>query len=132
MKIKRLLAMLMVLSITMCIFTMPSSAAKTTENEDTHIQVYFEDENVSEELKAKAIAHFTDSESEESAPAARGLVCAVIGHKIESTITTVITHKISATAPRCLERIYKYEACTRCDDYERETVLSTAYIYCCS
>ena len=57
MKIKRFLAILMVLAISVSLFAMPTSAAEV-EEPHTHIEVYFEDENLSEEFKAKATAYF--------------------------------------------------------------------------
>lgn len=129
MKIKRLLAILMVVAISMCLFVMPSSAEAVVE--ETNIEIYFEDENVSDELKAKAIAHFTSHNHEEDGATAYGLTCTLFGHNLESTPTTVVTHKARTTAPRCLQKSYTYEACTRCD-YEKSTLVGSSYIYCCS
>lgn len=129
MKTKRLLAILIVVAISMCIFLIPSSAEATLE--ETHTEIYFYDENISDELKAKAIAFYTGANNDDTT-STYGLTCTLFGHKIDSTTTTTITHKVSTTAPRCLKRTYLYEACTRCDDYEKSTLKSSTYIYCCS
>lgn len=129
MKIKRLLAILMVVAISMCLFVMPSSAEAA--GEETNIEIYFEDENVSDELKAKAIEHFTSHNHEDDGATTYGLTCTLFGHKLESTTVTSVEHKVRTTSPRCLRKKYDYSACTRCD-YEESTLLSTSYIVCCS
>ena len=53
MKTKRFLAILMVVIISISLFAMPTSAAEV-EEPHTHIEVYFEDETLSEEFKEKA------------------------------------------------------------------------------
>lgn len=131
MKTKRLLAIIMVVAISMCLFVMPSSAADEAEPAHTHIEVYFEDENLSDEFKEKATAHFLNGAPEDDGTATYGLTCTLFGHKLETTTTYTITHKARATAPRCLKRYYDYSACTRCD-YEESTLISSSYIYCCS
>ena len=130
MKIKRFLAILMVLAISVSLFAMPTSAAEV-EEPHTHIEVYFEDENLSEEFKAKATAYFLNGAPEDDGTSIYGLTCTLFGHKLETTVTTTITHKARATAPRCLRQYYDYSSCTRCD-YEASTLKSSSYIHCCA
>ena len=130
MKTKRFLAILMVLAISISIFAMPASAEEATDTH-THIEVYFEDEGLSDEFKAKATAYFMNGEPEQDEATTYGLTCTLFGHKLETTTTTKITHKARTTAPRCLKQVYNYSACTRCD-YETSTLQSSSYIYCCS
>lgn len=127
---KRVLAILMVLAISVSLFAMPTSAAEV-EEPHTHIEVYFEDENLSEEFKTKATAYFLNGAPENEGIATYGITCSLFGHKLQSTTTTTITHKARATTPRCLKRTYDYSACTRCD-YEASTLLSSSYIVCCA
>ena len=131
MKTKRLFAMLMVIVISMCLFVIPSSAADEAEPAHTHIEVYFEDENLSEEFKAKATAYFLNGAAKGDGTATYGLTCTLFGHKLETGTTSTITHKARTTAPRCLKRYYDYSACTRCD-YEESTLKSSTYIICCA
>ena len=100
------------------------SAAETT-SEETHVEFIFEDE-LSEELKAKIEAHFLGNSVN-----SRGILCTIFGHDLVSTSATQITHKVKTSAPRCLQEIYKVEACEDCD-YVKSTLISSAYIYCCS
>ena len=134
MKTKRFLVIVMVVAILMSFFIMPTPAADVEESHNhDHIEIIFEDENLSPELKEKATAYFLngDAETEDDGIATYGITCSLLGHKLEATTTYTITHKARATAPRCLKRTYTYEACTRCD-YEISTLKSTAYIYCCA
>ncbi len=90
--------------------------------------VYIFNEDVSDEIKEKVIASINGEEGVQS----RGIICSLLGHDIETGETVAITHKAKATAPRCLEKTYEYEACKRCDDYSTTTLISSRYIYCCA
>lgn len=125
----RILATLMALAISVSLFVIPSTATDVDEPH-TYIEIYFEDENLSEEFKAKATAYFLNGATDDNA-ATYGLTCTLFGHKLESTQTYTITHKARTTAPRCLKKTYNYSACTRCD-YETSTLLSSTYIVCCA
>ena len=134
MKTKRILAILMVVAISMSLFIMPTPAADIEESHNhDHIEIIFEDENLSPELKEKATAYFLNggAESEDDAAVTYGITSNLLGHKLETTATTTITHKARTTAPRCIKKIYNYSACTRCD-YETSTLKSSTYIYCCA
>ena len=56
MKKNRFIAMLMALAITISLFVIPASATEA-EEPHTHVEVYFEDETLSEEFKEKAKAY---------------------------------------------------------------------------
>jgi hypothetical protein len=112
---------------------MPTSAAETedTYNHD-HIEIIFEDENLSEEFKAKATAYFLNGGSEVDDEAATyGLTCTLFGHKLKTTTAYIYRHKVRATSPRCAREGYAYDTCERCD-YENSVLLSTVYISCCA
>ncbi len=130
MKTKRFLAILMVLALSASLFAMPASAAEV-EEPHAHIEVYFEDDNLSDDFKEKATAHFLNGAPEDDGTATYGITCSLFGHKLETTTTYTITHKARATAPRCLKRTYNYSSCTRCD-FEESTLISSTYIYCCA
>ena len=132
MKAKRLLAALLAAIISLSIFAVPSFAIEKEEAHQ-HIEVIILDD-VSDELKEKATAYFLSgahNNSDNDNTATYGLTCSILGHKLESVTSSVITHKASATAPRCVKRTYLYDACSRCD-YEASTLISTQYIYCCA
>ena len=129
MKKNHILAMLMALAISVSLFIIPSTAADVDEPQ-ADIEIHFEDENISEELKAKATAYFLNG-TEDDTSATYGLTCTLLGHKLETTTVTKTTHKARTTAPRCLKKTYNYSACTRCD-YEESTLKSSTYIACCA
>lgn len=129
MKKTRFLAILLVFAISISIFAIHSSAAD--EVEEAYIEIIFLDENVSDEFKEKATAHLLSGGAEDEGAATYGILCKAFGHVLETGTTTQITHKVNATAPRCLQRTYEVSACTRCD-YTESTLLSSTYIYCCS
>ncbi len=134
MKIKRMLALALALCTLLTLFVMPAGA--TEEHDDSEIEIVILNEDISEEAKEKIIAYYSNpdqtNENADDGTATCGIICSVIGHKIETANTYTIVHKARATAPRCLKKTYLHEVCTRCDDYEKSTLLSSAYINCCA
>ena len=134
MKTKKLLSMALALTTLLTIFIMPVGATEEQTNEDIEIVILNED--ISEEAKEKIYAYYSDPdhnhENNEDGATTYGLLCSVIGHKIDTSTVYTITHKARATAPRCLKKAYKHDVCTRCDDYETSTLLSSSYIFCCA
>ena len=131
MKTKRFLSLLLTLAVLTGLFVTPTSAVEVEDATTAEIEIFIENEEISEETKAKIIAYYSDPNHEDDGIATCGLTCTLFGHKLESTTVRSVTHKARATAPRCLEQTYDYDACTRCD-YEKSTLLGSSYIYCCS
>ena len=126
---KRLFAILLVLTLLICTFAIPVSAKETTVENDVEIIINNE---VSTETTQKIKKYFATGEPATVNNASTyGITCTLFGHKLENTIVETITHKVRATSPRCLERTYAYEACTRCD-YENSTLIGSEYIGCCA
>lgn len=128
MKIKKILALALTVAMLLCAFIMPTNAAETVADEN--IEIIIENENISEETKAKIIAYYTNEDNNTDDSTTYGLTCTLLGHKLETSAVSKITHKARTTAPRCLEKTYDYGACTRCD-YEESVLLSSVYIFCC-
>lgn len=126
---KKVISLILSLCFILSLGVIPASAEEAVETNDVTIIIH--NENISEETKEKLIAFYSDPESHNDTAATYGLTCTLFGHKLESTTTSVITHKVRTTVPRCQKKIYNYEACTRCD-YENSTLLSTTYIDCCA
>ena len=126
---KKVVALILSLCFILSLGVIPASAEEAVETSDVTIIIHNED--ISEETKEKIIAFYSDPESHNDTAATYGLTCTLFGHKLEATVTTVITHKARTTTPRCLENTYDYEACTRCD-YENSTLLGSTYIHCCA
>lgn len=128
MKIKKIFSLVLALATLFCAVAIPANAKATEAHE--HIEIYIENPNISEETEAKIIAFYSNGGEEKEGVATYGLTCTLLGHKIESSSVTTITHKARSTSPRCLKKTYNYESCTRCD-YEESTLLSSKYIVCC-
>lgn len=128
MKTKRFISLILSLALFIGIFAIPTSASHVHETGD--IEVIIENDELSDEMKEKIISYYTDDNHDDDT-ATYGLTCTLLGHNIEITRTATITHKISATAPRCLKKTYDHKACTRCD-YQTSSLLSSVYIHCCS
>lgn len=128
---KKFIAIIMV--VVSLFSVMSISVFATEESEDTIVVTVNEtefifDSDTTEEFRNKAIADYFDNSDEEVATC--GLICTLFGHKLESSVITVITHKVRSTAPRCLRETYDTEACTRCD-YTHKELISSKYISCC-
>lgn len=133
MKIKRFLAMIMVLAISVSLFVIPTYASETDESHNhDHIEIYFADDNISPEIKEKATAYFLNGgATREEDTATYGLTCTLFGHKLITTTTYLYRHKVKTTSPRCVREAYAYDTCERCN-YENSTLLSSVYIKCCA
>lgn len=130
MKIKNLFASLLALTILTCTCVLPISAKEVNGNKSVEIIIL--DENVSAETKEKIEKYFATGEPvTDNSATTYGLTCTLLGHKLQNSTVEVITHKVSATAPRCQCKTYLYQACTRCD-YETSQLIATEYIFCCA
>lgn len=128
MKTKRICSFVLAAAILFCIFSVPAKATETTV--DTHIEIYIENQEISEETKARILEYYSVENPADDGVATCGITCTLFGHKLETSTITQITHKVRATSPRCLKKTYNYSACTRCD-HETSTLLKSEYIICC-
>lgn len=128
MKTKKVMALMLALATLLCTVVVPANAKELDTHE--HIEIIIENENISEETRAKIIAFYTNGGEEKEGASTYGLTCTLLGHKLESSTVTATTHKVRSTSPRCLKKTYLYESCTRCD-YEESTLASQKYISCC-
>lgn len=113
-----------VMSISVCAEDASDNTVTVTVNETEFIFVA----DTTEDFRDKAISHYFSGDDEDSAT--YGLMCTLFGHKLESSVIVAITHKVRATAPRCLRETYDTEACTRCD-YTNAVLISVSYVGCC-
>lgn len=128
---KKLLAIILAIASVFSVMTFTASAEEAAE--DTVVIVrgdveYIFDANTSEDLRESFIAD-CENEHEDDVEAC-SILCTLLGHEIERSTVTAITHKARTTAPRCLQKIYTVESCTRCD-YSSKTLKSSVYISCC-
>lgn len=135
MKTRKLLALILALTTLLTVFITPVGATEEQNHQD--IEIVIMNEDISEEAKEKIYAYYSAPDhnhenAEDGSATTYGLICTVIGHKIDTSTVYTINHKARATAPRCLRKTYLHEVCTRCDDYETSTLTSTKYINCCA
>ena len=111
----------------MSITAYAEDASKNTVTVTVNDVEFVFDADTTEDFRSKFIAHYF-SHGEEATT--YGLTCTLFGHKLESSVTIAITHKVRNTAPRCLQEKFNTEVCTRCD-YTNATLLTSSYISCC-
>lgn len=127
---KKIIALIMVAVSLFSVMSMSVYAEGTEENTVTvtvnDVEFVF-DADTSEDFRNKTIAHYFNHDD---GATAYGLTCTLFGHKLESSATYAITHKVNATDPRCLRKTFNTEVCSRCD-YTNSTLLDSSYISCC-
>lgn len=128
MKTKRFISLILTLVLFIGVFAIPTSAGHI--HEAGEIEVIIENDEISDEMKEKIIAYYTDDNHDDDT-ATYGLTCTLLGHDLEIMTTTTITHKARTTSPRCLKKYYDHSACTRCD-YQKSTLRTSEYIVCCA
>lgn len=128
---KKFIALILAVASVFSLVTFYASAEGETENSvvvsNGDVDFVFE-AGVSEDHIHSFVQSFETHDGEDAAT--YGLICTLFGHKIESSTAYTVTHKASATDPRCLQRYYSVETCTRCD-YTSKTLLDSFYISCC-
>lgn len=128
MRSKKIISYVLAFMFVVCSFQTIAFAENKSADVDNIISIEFHNE-VSDEVKERVVAHFHGEDENIVNP--RGLTCTLLGHKLETGTTSVVTHKVRTSAPRCLRETFDYEICTRCD-YSEYTLIGDAYIYCCS
>lgn len=127
---KKIIALILTVVFVFSAMSITAYAEDASENTVTvtvnDVEFVF-DADTTEDFRNKFIEHYFNHNDEAST---YGLMCTLFGHKLESSITTTITHKARTTAPRCLQKKFNVEACTRCD-YTNSTLISNIYISCC-
>ena len=128
---KKFIALILAVASVFSLATFNVSAETETENSvvisNDNVDFVFE-AGVSEDHIHSFVQSFETHDGEDAAT--YGLICTLFGHKIESSTAYTITHKASSTDPRCLQRYYYVETCTRCD-YTAKELISSEYISCC-
>lgn len=136
---KKTLAFLMAAVMTFSALSLAAFAVDTTDSYvfpygDIEVSVPMngvtEDEakSVAESIaKLEGIAVCDGRISSDAAP--HNLICSIAGHNLTTTYPTAIVHKAYTNAPRCVQKNYEHQYCSRCD-YTSDTLLSTIRIYC--
>lgn len=140
---KKIISYVMVLTIILCCGTM-GGAVSASEMTDTGDYVYsygdvsiiFDADTSLDSETRQAIADRL-AKSGNAADVTGGEEastyswCWLTGHDKQTETAFRVTHKVSATSPRCLSETYSVVTCTKCDYYTEELIYSS-YIECCA
>lgn len=128
---KRIIAIILAIASVFSLLSFTASAEETTENTIVitrgNVDFIFE-ADTTEEFRENFIADYENPQDDEIETCS--VLCAALGHKEETSITYTITHNARTTAPRCLQKTYQTEICSRCG-YTTKTLISSTYISCC-
>ena len=126
---KKITLVLMVIILTIGA-TLGISADEIVENtyQIGNVTVVFSDESQLSKEQQESIAQLLVNPEYGTSQA--NLICNIFGHKNTQEGVSTITHKVSATSPRCLQEIFTITTCSRCNE---STVDRDAYYYitCC-
>lgn len=126
---KKIVLILIVITLTLW-GTISASADQTSGNtyQIGDVTVVFSvDSQLSVEQQEKIAQQLVNPENGVSQA---NLICNIFGHKNTLEGVSTITHKVSATSPRCLEELFTITTCSRCNEstVERDAFY---YITCC-
>ena len=126
---RRFILVLTAIALTVC-FTFGVSADTTVGNtyQIENVTVVFDPDSQftseQQEIIAKLIVN------PEYGVSQANLICNIFGHKNSQEGVSTVTHKVSATNPRCLQEFFTITMCSRCEEttVERD---GYCYITCC-
>lgn len=130
---KKLIALILAFASVFSLATFSASAESADENTIVIIRgntEYIFEAGVSEDHINSFIESCENEAHNDEEVSTYGILCTLFGHKLESSTTKTVEHKVASTSPRCLQKTYKVESCTRCD-YSTKTLASSKYIVCC-
>jgi len=125
-------ALLFLLTVVMCItLCVGTSAEESTENVIVidDVEVIFDSASTLTMTEKQAIAAYLVYGG--SDVQTYNLLCTLFGHQNTTEYVTTISHCASATAPRCLQKVWEVNTCTRCDSSVESRVIGEQYISCC-
>lgn len=130
---KKLFALILALASVFSLATFSASAETSDENTIVIVRgdvEYIFEADASEDLINSFIESCENEEHTHEETSTYGILCTLLGHKLESSTVQTITHNARTTAPRCLRKTYTVETCSRCD-YSSKTLTNSIYISCC-
>ena len=131
-KIVSILMSTLIVMIALCVVASAESSSGNTytfETQHDYYTVRFNDNNLSEEQQQIVAQKLVFGNDDSAQP--YGLGCVLFGHDYKYTSANVVTHKVSASQPRCKEDTYDVTYCEDCD-FTEQTWIAADYIYCCN
>ena len=126
---KRLMLIVMVVALTFCsVLSVWANTNVGNTYQIDNVTVVFEKDSQLSAEQQKMIAQLLVNP--EYGVSKANLICNIFGHKNTQEGVSTITHKVSATSPRCLEEFFTITMCSRCEEttVERD---GYGYISCC-
>ena len=126
---KRLMLIVMVVTLVICTtlgVSAHTNAGNTYQIENTTV-IFDAESQLSDEQQENIAQLLVNAEYGVSQA---NLICNIFGHKNTQEGVSTITHKVSATNPRCFEEFFTITICSRCNEstVERD---GFGYITCC-
>lgn len=126
--------LVIILAVCICLSMMFATVSANEENTEYiytngNLEVHIEKGTMSDKQIQRVLNQILGIEDD--TPETEGLMCTLFGHSNSLTQTYTISHRVAATAPRCLRTTYNVYKCDRCDNIDTKLV-SEIYIYCCS
>lgn len=127
---KKLLSFVLAVCLMFSVTSIASAASDISDNVfyygETEIIVEGNDLSYAE---MKEIADYIASIDSLDHASPAGLICSIFGHNLTASTAIEITHNVYTTAPKCVEKQYTVETCSRCD-YIEKTLLNSYRIQC--
>ena len=127
MKMKRILSLLLAVSMLFSLSVMGFSVDSEEIVRDVNGVTFVFEPGTSEEIQERLIDIYFNGDNPE--PKTRGLLCTLFGHNITTTQHTGYSHYKYADAPHCEAHVYSVELCSRCD-YSHSTLIRTYRVSC--
>ena len=126
---KRLVTVVMLVTLTICAtlgVSADTDAGNTYQIENVTV-IFDADSQLSAEQQENIAELLVNPEYGVSQA---NLICNIFGHKNTQEGVSTITHKVSATSPRCLQEFFTITTCSRCNESTVERN-GMRYISCC-
>ena len=126
---KRWIMIFIVITLTICstLSVSADTAIGNTYHVDNVTVVFDVDSKFSNEQQEMIVQFLVNPEY---GVAEANIICDIFGHKNTVEGVTTITHRASATEPRCLQENFTITNCSRCNESTVERN-SYFYIFCC-
>lgn len=129
MKIKKIIAFVLALILTMSFgFVANAANVKNTYTDGTLEIIFAEDSTLSNEMKQHISDYIVNGDDGAST---YNLLCTLFGHKETVETVATISHKVDPKNPRCLKQVWEVTGCTRCEEALGMILLGETYITCC-
>jgi len=127
---KRFVAILITITMILALpNTTYAAQTLTTQYSINNVTILFSNDTTFSETERQQIINKLVLGETDELTAKFNILC-LFGHKYEVGYVTTITHRVSATNPRCLCEYFEIGVCQRCNDSYTQRI-GYEYIPCC-